>query len=423
MENKSVKKSSPLLKLDPILVDGLLRVGGRLNRAPINPDAKNPVILPKQNPIVDLIIEHYHIMLGHSGREHVLAILRDRYWIIHGNSMVRKVLTKCLSCKRRQAKVGEQKMADLPFDRVNPGAPPFTCVGVHYFDPFIVRERRSLVKRYGVIFTCLAIRAIHLEIARTLDTNSFIMALRRFISRTGQVKEIRSDNGTNLVGSEKELRLAIKDWNQEQNHNYLVQKETKWIFNPPTASHHGGVWERCIRTVRKVLNAVVKEQIIDEESLVTLLCEVESIVNSRPLTKVSGDSKDLEPLTPNHLLLLRGQPSLPPGTFGKDDLYSRKRWRQIQYLTDIFWRRWVREYLPGLQERQKWSLQRRNLAVGDIVLVVDQSTPRNSWPIGRIVKVFSDKKGFVRSVHVKTKMTVLERPINKLCLLESTEQY
>ena len=118
------------------------------------------------------------------------------------------------------------------------------------------------------------------------------MALRRSISRRGQVKEICSDNGTNLVGGEKELRLAIKDWNQEQIHNFLVQKEIKWIFNPPTASHCGGVWERCIRTVRKVLNAMVKKQIINEESLVTLLCEVESIVNSRPLTKVSGDSKD-----------------------------------------------------------------------------------------------------------------------------------
>ncbi len=409
------------MKFDPILVDGLLRVGGRLNKAPIKPDAKNPVILPKQSAIVELIIKHYHITLGHSGREHVLAILRDRYWIIHGNSMVRKVLTKCLSCKRRQAKVGEQKMADLPHNRVNPGAPPFTCVGVDYFGPFIIRERRSLVKRYGVIFTCLAIRAIHLEIARTLDTNSFIMALRRFISRRGQVKEIRSDNGTNLVGGEKELRLVIKDWNQEQIHNFLVQKEIKWIFNPPTASHYGGIWERCIRTVRKVLKALMKEQIVDEESLTTLFCEVESIVNSRPLTKVSSDSRDLEPLTPNHLLLLRREPALPPGTFVKDDLYSRKRWRQIQYLTNIFWKRWVREYLPGLQERQKWNRQRRNFAVGDIVLVVDQSTPRNLWPIGRIVRVYPDKKGFVRSVDVKTKMTVLERPINKLCLLESTQ--
>ena len=139
------------------------------------------------------------------------------------------------------------------------------------------------------------------------------------------MREIRSDNGTNLVGGE-ELRLAIREWNQRQIHNYLLQREIIWKFNSPTASNQGGVWERCIRTVRKVLKAFVKEQILDDESLSTLLCEVESIVNSRPLTTVSSDSKDMEPLTPNHLLLLRGNPSLPPGSFNKEDLYTRKRW-------------------------------------------------------------------------------------------------
>jgi hypothetical protein len=410
--NNCVKKSSSLFKLDPILKDGLIRVGGRLNRAPITQDARNPVILPKKNRVVDLIIKHFHVILGHSGREHVLAALRERYWIIHGNSTVRRVLSSCFSCKRRQAKVGEQKMADLPHDRVNPSAPPFTCVGVDYFGPFIVREKRSMVKRYGVIFTCLAVRAIHLEIARTLDTDSFIMALRRFISRRGQVKEIRSDNGTNLVGGEKEIRQSIQEWNQQQIHNFLLQREIKWTFNPPTGSHHGGVWERCIRTVRKILRALVKQQTLNDEALATLMCEVEAIVNSRPLTAVSSDPKDMEPLTPNHLLLLRGQPSLPPGLFSKDDLYSRKRWRQIQYMSDLFWKRWTREYLPRLQERQKWFYPRRNFAVDDLVL-------RNTWPVGRITKVFPDKKGFVRRVVVKTSSAILERPISKLCLLES----
>ena len=417
--NNCVKKSSSLFKLDPILKDGLIRVGGRLNRAPITQDARNPVILPKKNRVVDLIIKHFHVILGHSGREHVLAALRERYWIIHGNSTVRRVLSSCFSCKRRQAKVGEQKMADLPHDRVNPSAPPFTCVGVDYFGPFIVREKRSMVKRYGVIFTCLAVRAIHLEISRTLDTDSFIMALRRFISRRGQVKEIRSDNGTNLVGGEKEIRQSIQEWNQQQIHNFLLQREIKWTFNPPTGSHHGGVWERCIRTVRKILRALVKQQTLNDEALATLMCEVEAIVNSRPLTAVSSDPKDMEPLTPNHLLLLRGQPSLPPGLFSKDDLYSRKRWRQIQYMSDLFWKRWTREYLPRLQERQKWSYPRRNFAVDDLVLVVDKSCPRNTWPVGRITKVFPDKKGFVRRVVVKTSSAILERPISKLCLLES----
>ena len=114
-----------------------------------------------------------------------------------------------------------------------------------------------------------------------------------------------------------------------------------------------GVWERCIRTVRKVMNALLKEQVLDDEGLSTLMCEVESIVNSRPLTKVSDDPRDLEALTPNHLLLLRSNSTLPPGLFRKEELYSRRRWRQVQYLSDVFCRRWLKEYLPSLQERQR----------------------------------------------------------------------
>ena len=156
---------------------------------------------------------------------------------------------------------------------------------------------------------------------------------------------------------EKELREAVAEWNQSQIHNFLLQRSIKWTFNPPAGSHHGGAWERCIRTVRKVMKALTKEQVLDDEGLNTLMCEVEAIVNGRPITKLSDDPRDLEPLTPNHLMLLRAGPAAPPGTFTKYDNYSNRRWRQVQYLADVFWRRWVREYLPSLQERQKWHKQ------------------------------------------------------------------
>ena len=140
-----------------------------------------------------------------------------------------------------------------------------------------------------------------------------------------------------------------------------------------------------------------------------------------PVTIVSDDPKDLEPLTPNHLLLLRQDTPLPPGLSVKSDMYSRRRWRQVQYLADVFWGRWKREYLPLLQERQKWFRPKRNFAVGDTVIVVDESTPRNVWAIGWITEVFPDKFGFVRRAKVKTKTSTLERPFSKLCLLESAE--
>ena len=126
------------------------------------------------------------------------------------------------------------------------------------------------------------------------------------------MREIYSDNGSNITGVEKELRGAISDWNQEKIHNSLLQNNISWFFSPPYVTHFGGIWERCIRTVRKILQALLREQITDDESLATFMCEVESIMNSRPSTTVSSDPNDNEPLTPNHLLLLKSEVTLPP---------------------------------------------------------------------------------------------------------------
>lgn len=266
----------------------------------------------------------------------------------------------------------------------------------------------------------MTIRAIHIEVAHSLDTDSFLHAMRRFIARRGPPEVIRSDNGRNLVSGEKELRAAIAAWNQEKLHQFLLQRDVKWIFNPPAGSHFGGVWERCIRTVRKVMTALLNQQTLDDEGLVTLMCEVESIINSRPSTKVSDDPEDMEALTPNHLLLLRSGSLLPPGIFNKDDLYSRRRWRQVQYL----WRRWIKEYLPSLQQRQKWVKSRRNFTPGDIVLLVDENSARCTWPLARILEVKSNTKhGYVRMVTLKTKSTILERPIDKMVFLETATLY
>ena len=389
-----VKRSSSLFRLGPVMSSkGVLVIGGRLQNAPLPEDVIHQMILPRNHHVVDLIVKDAHEKLGHSGREYVLSDIRQKYWIVGARSTVRRVLSGCFDCKRRCAPPCGQKMADLPENRVTPGDAPFTYVGVDFFGPFFVKRGRSQLKRYGCLFTCFAIRAVHIEVAHSLDTHSFINALQRFMSRRGQPKEITSDNGTNFVGAEKELREAIAGWNQKQIHEYLHQNGIQWNFNPPAASHMGGVWERLIRTVRKVLRAVMKEQVVDDEGLSTLLCVVEAIVNGRPLTTVSADPKDLESLTPNHLLLLRSGPSLPPGCFVKEDLYTRRRWRQVQYMANLFWSRWVKEYLPILQNRQKWFQPKRNLEIGDIVLVVGETTPRSVWPIARVVKTFPGRDG------------------------------
>ena len=169
----------------------------------------------------------------------------------------------------------------------------------------------------------------------------------------------------------------------------------------------------------KALLAGLTSQRLTDDSLNTLLCKVESILNNRPLTVVSTDPNDLEPLTPNHLLILSPATSLP-GEFNEGDMYCRHRWRQVQYLADVFWKRWLKEYLPQLQKRSKWLWKERNMSEGDVVLLLDDLATRNSWKLGRVLEADTGKDGQVRSVRLKTKDTELTRPVHKLCCLEES---
>ena len=281
----SVKNNSPIRRLDPFLDKGILRVGGRLRRADLPYETKHPIILPRKSPITTLLIRHVHKRLGHAGRCHVIANLREKYWIVKGNAAVRQVISKCVFCRRNYGKPGEQKMTDLPRDRISP-APPFTYTGVDYFGPFLIKEGRKELKRYGALFTCLVSRAVHIEVASTLESSSFIQALRRFLAWRGPVREIRSDNGTNFVGARKELLQAIDEMDHEEIRVKLQKENIDWVFNPPAASHIGGAWERKIKSTRKILTGLMDEygHCLIEESFRTLMCEVEAIINSRFLT-------------------------------------------------------------------------------------------------------------------------------------------
>ena len=236
------------------------------------------------------------------------------------------------------------------------------------------------------------------------------------------MKSIVYDNGRNLLGSSREMKTEIEAWNESKIRDEFTNEGIIWKFNPPHGSHFGGVYERMIRSVRKVLYGLMHNQAgrLDDEALTTLFCEVEAILNARPITRSSADPNDMQVLTPNHLLTLRAPETCPPGLFSKDDNYARRKWRQVQYLADIFWRRWVAEYIPMLQERQKWHVRRRNLCVGDVVLMIDDAG-RNCWSLARVTGVESDSHGLVRVVKVRTATTELRRPVDKLCVLLEAE--
>ena len=307
-------------------------------------------------------------------------------------------------------------MADLPPERLEANKPPFTNTGIDYFGPIEVKQGRSVVKRYGVIFTCLVSRAVHFEIAYSLNTDSFLGVFSRFVARRGRPSVVFSDNGTNLTSAEKELRTLINNFTQNQIDSQLTQQHIEWKFLPPYASDMAGAWERLIQSTKRILRALVGQQTLTDESLQCFIAEVERILNDRPLTS-SRDPGEAS-ITPAMLLQGRTSIPLPPGDFSKKDAFSRRWWRQVQYMSDVFWKRWIQEYLPTLQRRSKWNQIHESLKPGDVVLVVDETVPRGQWPMGVIQAVNKSKDGLVRSATVKTNKGLKDRAISSIVVLE-----
>ena len=418
---RQLPKKNPLYALDPYVDEhGVMRVGGRLRHARIDEDSKHQMLFPSDSPIATHIIRHVHENVClHGKSEYVLALLRRCYWMPRVRTVINRVIRRCTTCQRQNSRPQTPRMADLPPERLAAKQPPFTNVGIDCFGPFVVKRGRTQIKRYGLIFTCLTIRAIHLEVLPDLTTDAFIDALRRFIARRGKPARLVSDNGTNFVGAYRELGDALREWNNKQRlHSYLLQEAIEWQFNPPAASHMGGVWERQIRSVRRVFNSVIRNRVLDDFELHTVFCEIEAVINNRPLTKVSDDPDDLDALTPNHLLApLRSTATIPPVASSKHDEHGR-RWKFIQHLADLFWIRWTREYLPTVQHRQKWLKDRSpTLQPGELVLLVDELRHRNQWRLARVIKTLPGRDGKIRACDVKTSSGNVTRPVTKLCRL------
>ncbi|XP_076043877.1 uncharacterized protein LOC143026966 [Oratosquilla oratoria] len=288
---KTVLKSSSIYKLYPILIDGLLVVCGRLKHAVLNGQAINPVILPHNHRLSTLIVRDYHDS-SHVGVEWTFSQVRKKFWIIRGRKLVKRVKMDCIVCKRLYGAPMNQRMSDLPPERCEPGGPAFRYVGVDLFGPFHVKVGRSEMKRYGCLYTCFTTRGIHIEKLDSLQTDAFINGFVRFTARRGYPNKVWSDNGTNLVGARAELARSVRDLDRSLIIRETRRRDVEWSFNPSSASHHGGVWERMIRSVRKVLSAlIIKSPRMIDDVLQTLFCEAESIVNSRPLTKCSDDAR------------------------------------------------------------------------------------------------------------------------------------
>ena len=339
-----------------------------------------------------------------------------------------RCILRCVKCIRLRGSPSTQKMSDLPRDRVQ-AAEPFTFTGVDYFGPFYIREKRSEVKRWAVMFTCMSSRAVHLETANSLSADSFLNAYRRFVGRRGPVRRLYCDQGTNFIGGRSLLEAALKEADHKKIKDELLKEDCDWVefrMNVPHASHMGGTWERQIRTARAVFSSILAKHghCLDDELLRTVMVETEAIINGMPLSYASmSDTNTVEPLTPQQLLTLKSKVVCPlPGRFCEEDLYAKHRWRRVQFLANLFWTRWRREFLPTLHERRRWQAREPNLRDGDIVIVADDAVPRGRWPVGRVVRTYPSEDGLVRKVRLQIGQSEYDRPVSRLVVLLKGEE-
>lgn len=419
MRVEPLEKSDRLHRFSPYLDEnGLVRVKGRIDAAKeVSDDVKRPIILPRDHRITHLIVADYHEQYHHVQHETVINEIRQRFLIPRLRQLVKSVRVACRKCRLQIARPNPPQMAGLPAARLKSFTRPFTYVGVDCFGPITIVHGRKSEKRWGMLFTCLTVRAIHIEVAYTLSADSCLMCLRSFIARRGQPQEIYSDNGTNFHGANNELIAVLKEMQDRSK-----VPSIKWIYNPPASPHMGGSWERLIGSVKKVLSQIMPEHHrMTDESLKAFLTEVEGIVNARPLTHVSLEHEDDEALTPNHFLLGASSGVKAPGEFSDSDHCHRKNWRRIQHFSNLFWQRWTKEYLPSLTRRTKWHANVKNIEVGDLVIVVDSSSARNLWSKGRVISTTPGSDGVVRRATVQTSQGVFVRPTVKLAILDVCE--
>lgn len=428
-EISNLKKGNPcsaaILKLNPFLDgDGILRVGGRLSNSDENFDYKHPVLLPGRDYVVEMLIRHYHCRNLHTGPGLLMSVLRTKYWLLAARRAIRSVITKCNICFRFKPQPGLPMMADLPEPRVKEVSKAFIHTGCDFAGPFFVTPYRGRGiksrKAYICLFTCLTTRAVHIELASELSTACFLAALKRFLARRGPVQCFYTDHGTNFIGTRSYLRDLYKFLEEDYKEvwkNELADNSIQWKLIPPNAPHFGGCWESNIKCIKSHLYKVIGLQTLTFEELSTVLAQIESLLNSRPLTVLSPDPSEPTALTPAHFLHSAPLKFLPTVDVSDSNAHLLSRYELLDKLVQSFWKRWREEYLHTLQIRQKWNTPTLPVKEGMVVVVMQDNTMPLLWPLGVIVQTFKGRDDVIRVAMVTTKSGTYKRPVVKLCPL------
>ena len=424
-----IRESLNVVKKDEILV-----CKGRLENSDLNEEAKFPIILPKNNKFTELVILDCHSRVHHLKVRSTLAELRAKFWVTQGRQYVKKIIKSCFICKKLEGKSYESPaIAPLPEFRVRE-APPFSKVGVDFAGPVYVKNQEGMVKAYIALFTCCITRAVHLELVENLNASTFINCLRRFSARRGTPSLLVTDNAKTFKASAKFIKKLLKN---ELVQNHFSSKGIIWRFNLERAAWFGGLFERMIGTVKRCMRKVLGNAKLNFEELVTILTEIESTINNRPLTYQYDDL--VEALTPSHLLCGRRISSLSEQvdtSFDENDNENQssmtKRFLYLSRKLTHFWNRWRKEYLIDLREFHKQKDTKTNeIAKGDCKgrlqreiaflyqhqLIQEDNVKRGCWKTGVVEELITGKDGIVRGAKVRkagsTKET-LNRSLLKL---------
>ena len=348
-----------IASLDPFVdAEGIIRLKTRITERVDVGEFGTPAVLPSRHPIVERLVLSTHGKLCHVGVQGLLSHLREKFWILKGRKSIRGILSKCVICRRHEARPVTASQPVLPEPRVRDAA-VFETTGVDLAGPLFLRDGHKV---WVCLYTCAVYRAVHLELASSLATDSFIQTFRRFVARRGRPAIVYSDNGTNFVGIDN--AFGRLDWEKISKHCAIERID--WRFNPPTAAWWGGWWERLIRLLKQLLRKTLGKASLTYEELATVLCDCESVINSRPLTYVSEDIKDLVPITPSMFLLdLQGSGLADCDAVDAGCFNRRIRYRQR--VRESLRQRFRKEYLGQLILTAK--KKGRKLQPGEVVLI------------------------------------------------------
>ena len=413
-------------KLQPKLnSDGIFVVGGRTERwMGATWNRQYFILLPKHHRLSYLIALYEHKKIGHLAHLATISKIRSKYWIVGITRIVNKIINTCVPCKMKFKKFEKQIMSPLPIERIRI-SPAFYNVGIDYFGPYAVRgevQKRTRGKVYGVIFTCLASRAVHVDIANDYSTDGFLATYDRYTSIRGYPHKIYSDKGSNLSGASNELKSIVEDLNWTEIQAFGHKNGTEWDFSPGDSPWYNGAVEALVKSVKRALLSIIdSDTIMSPLELQTAMYQAAQLVNQRPIGRHPKKPEEGTYLTPNDLLLGRSSPDIPQGPY-KERNSNKYRHDQIQKIVAAFWERWMREVFPSLVIQPKWHTEHRNVQTGDVVVIEDSNTFRGVWKMGVVDEAIISKDGKVRRCKIMYKtpagtVEVIERAIQKLIVI------